>query len=81
MQSIPASLLPAGPQLDVPATVTPEQLEVLLNGLLQAEEKLPYSFYLDDQVRTKASHSQQIDETWTMITANYTQHVKSIVKR
>jgi hypothetical protein len=44
------SLLAAGPQLDVPATVTPEQLEVLLNGLLQTEEKLPYSFYLDDQV-------------------------------
>ncbi|KAJ9525032.1 hypothetical protein QJQ45_017407, partial [Haematococcus lacustris] len=37
------------PQLDVPASVTPEQLETLLNGLLQAEEKLPYAFHIQEQ--------------------------------
>jgi hypothetical protein len=39
-----------GPTLDVPHTVTPQQLEVLLNGLLQNEEKMPYSFYIEGQV-------------------------------
>lgn len=43
-------LLYAGPALDVPHTVTPQQLEVLLNGLLQNEEKTPYSFYIEGQV-------------------------------
>ncbi|KXZ41140.1 hypothetical protein GPECTOR_735g893 [Gonium pectorale] len=38
-----------GPQLDIPHNVTPAQLEVLLNGLLNNEEKLPYSFYIEDQ--------------------------------
>ncbi|KAL4439724.1 hypothetical protein ABPG75_002725 [Micractinium tetrahymenae] len=38
-----------GPQLDVPHDVTPEQLETLLNGLLQAEERLPYSFFVEEQ--------------------------------
>lgn len=38
-----------GPQLDVPYTVTPQQLETLLNGLLHQEEKLPYSFFIEDQ--------------------------------
>lgn len=37
-----------GPQLDVPQDVTPSQLETLLNGLLQSEEKLPYSFFVQD---------------------------------
>lgn len=40
----------AGPSLDVPQSVTPQQLETLLNGLLQHEEKQPYSFYIDSQV-------------------------------
>jgi hypothetical protein len=39
-----------GPALDVPHSVTPQQLEVLLNGLLQNEEKTPYSFYVEGQV-------------------------------
>ena len=29
--------------------MTPAQLETLLNGLLQNEEKLPYSFFIEDQ--------------------------------
>eukprot|EP00879_Flechtneria_rotunda_P028829 GHRR01031059.1.p1 GENE.GHRR01031059.1~~GHRR01031059.1.p1 ORF type:complete len:380 (+),score=83.50 GHRR01031059.1:309-1448(+) len=39
----------AGPALSVPHTVTPQQLEVLLNGLLQKQEKMPYSFYIEGQ--------------------------------
>jgi hypothetical protein len=42
-------VLRAGPQLDLPHDVTPQQLEVLLNGLLQNEEKMPYSFYVEEQ--------------------------------
>lgn len=38
---------PTGPQLDVPHDVTPQQLEVLLNGLLAAPERLPYAFFID----------------------------------
>lgn len=39
---------PAGSQLAVPHTVTVSQLETLLNGLLENEERLPYSFFLHD---------------------------------
>ena len=38
----------AGPQLDLPHDVTPAQLETLLNGLLASEERLPYSFFVND---------------------------------
>ena len=41
----------AASQLDVPAGITPEQLEMLLNNLLQNDEKLPYSFHIEEQVR------------------------------
>lgn len=41
----------------MPHTVTPEQLEVLLNGLLQNEEKQPYSFYVEGQVRMQLACS------------------------
>ena len=37
-----------GPQLDLPSSATPAQLESLLNGLLNNEDKLPYSFYTED---------------------------------
>ena len=40
---------PTGPQLDIPGTVTPSQLETLLNGLLEHSEKLPYAFFIQDQ--------------------------------
>ena len=43
--------LPSGSQLDLPSMVTPTQLETLLNGLLSNEEKLPYSFHIEEQVR------------------------------
>ena len=29
--------------------MTPKQLETLLNGLLKQEEKLPYSFFVNEQ--------------------------------
>ncbi|KAK9840799.1 hypothetical protein WJX81_005490 [Elliptochloris bilobata] len=38
-----------GPQLDLPHDATPAQLETLLNGLLQQKEKLPYSFFIEEQ--------------------------------
>lgn len=41
----------------MPQSVTPQQLEVLLNGLLSNEEKMPYSFYVEGQVRG-VSHKQ-----------------------
>lgn len=49
---------PAGPQLDIPHTVTPQQLETLLNGLLSNEDKLPYSFYIEEQVRPAAGRGR-----------------------
>ena len=33
----------------MPHDVTPKQLETLLNGLLKQEEKLPYSFFVNEQ--------------------------------
>lgn len=33
----------------MPSTVTPQQLETLLNGLLSNEEKMPYSFLIEEQ--------------------------------
>ncbi len=39
----------AGPQLDVPHDVTPSQLETLLNGLQQSDERLSYSFFIHEQ--------------------------------
>mmetsp|Transcript_3041 Transcript_3041/g.9521 ORF Transcript_3041/g.9521 Transcript_3041/m.9521 type:complete len:530 (+) Transcript_3041:113-1702(+) len=38
-----------GPPLDLPATMSPEQLNELLNELLQNEETLPYSFYVNEE--------------------------------
>lgn len=39
---------PTGPQLDVPDSVTPQQCQTLLQGLLTEEEPRPYSFYIQD---------------------------------
>ena len=33
----------------MPHDVTPQQLETLLNGLLAQEERLPYSFFVQEQ--------------------------------
>lgn len=55
-----------GPPLDVAYNVTPGQLGVLLNKLLENEEKIPYAFYLDDQ------------EVSGMLGAHLTQHNVSV---
>ncbi|DBB18330.1 TPA: hypothetical protein ACH3X3_003279 [Trebouxia sp. C0006] len=39
----------AGPQLSVPQDATVKQLNLLLNQLLDNEEKLPYSFFVEEQ--------------------------------
>lgn len=51
----------AGPQLDLPHNVTPANLETLLNGLLEQNEKLPYSFFVEEQQLSDAlgSHLQK----------------------
>jgi ribosome assembly protein 4 len=38
-----------GPQLDLPLETTTEQLELLLNDLLAHEERLPYSFFVEEE--------------------------------
>ncbi|KAL7752941.1 ribosome assembly [Sorochytrium milnesiophthora] len=38
----------AGPLLNLPANISAEDLTVLLNQLLQNDESLPYSFFVDD---------------------------------
>lgn len=40
---------PTGPQLDVPTSVTAQQCQTLLQGLLREDEPRPYSFYIDDE--------------------------------
>lgn len=40
---------PVGPQLSVPQDATVKQLNLLLNQLLDNEEKLPYSFFVEEQ--------------------------------
>ncbi|KAL6070688.1 NLE domain-containing protein [Balamuthia mandrillaris] len=38
-----------GPQFDIPFDTSTEQLEMLLNDLLQNEERMPYSFYVSEE--------------------------------
>eukprot|EP00947_MAST-08B_sp_MAST-8B-sp1_P002866 g2866.t1 len=38
----------AGPQIDVAMDTTAAQMEVIVNELLQNDEKVPYAFYVDD---------------------------------
>jgi len=47
-QLVAADGTPTGPQLDLPADVTPPQLQELLNTLLRNEEPTPYAFYVAD---------------------------------
>jgi len=37
-----------GSQIDIPVSMSPGELQELINGLLQNEDDLPYSFYLND---------------------------------
>jgi len=38
-----------GPQMDVPLSITTNQLQLLCNSLLQNEEETPYAFYIEDK--------------------------------
>lgn len=38
----------AGTQLQLPHNTTPPQLEVLLNGLLKNDDKMPYAFFINE---------------------------------
>jgi ribosome assembly protein 4 len=40
--------VPQGPSLNLPVDSTPEQLMMLLNNLLQNDEALPYTFFVND---------------------------------
>jgi ribosome assembly protein 4 len=40
--------VPQGPPLNLPVDSTPEQLMLLLNNLLQNDESLPYTFFVND---------------------------------
>ncbi|CAM9843327.1 unnamed protein product, partial [Heterosigma akashiwo] len=44
-----------GPNIDIPADSTPEQMEALINQLIQKRdgEKVPYSFYLGENEVTE----------------------------
>lgn len=47
-----------GPTLDVPVDITPAQLEILLNQLLEAgDEPTPYAFYLDETEILESLHA------------------------
>ena len=45
----------AGPQIELPLEVTKEQLHLLLNKLLDNEEKMPYSFFLKNAAADAAA--------------------------
>ena len=47
----------AGPQLDLPQSATPEQLDVLLNKLLGNEDRVPYAFFLEGAAGAYGSSS------------------------
>jgi ribosome assembly protein 4 len=51
----------AGPPIDLPVSVTTEQLELILNALLQNEERTPYLFFVNEQ-----EVKQSIDTTLDM---------------
>ncbi|KJE92636.1 NLE1 protein [Capsaspora owczarzaki ATCC 30864] len=46
-----------GPPLDLPLNVTPDQLRILLNSLLKAEDDTPYSFFVNEEEVTETVHS------------------------
>ncbi|XP_024372534.1 notchless protein homolog [Physcomitrium patens] len=50
-----------GPPLDLPQDAGPKELHLLINTLLQNEEKLPYAFYINDKelVGSLGAHLKQ----------------------
>jgi len=49
VQFVTESGEPTAAPMEIPKNITPEQLQVLINTLLNNEDKLPYSFYLDEE--------------------------------
>jgi ribosome assembly protein 4 len=49
-----------GAPLSLPANVTPEQLELLINQLLSNDEQLPYAFSVDDKEITNTLYKDII---------------------
>ena len=52
----------AGPPVELPLDITPKQLNVLLNELLSNEEKLPYSFQLNEAEIIESLRSTVADQ-------------------
>lgn len=52
----------AGPQIELPLEVSKEQLHLLLNKLLENEEKLPYSFFLKNSAAAGAAGAEMEQE-------------------
>jgi ribosome assembly protein 4 len=52
----------SGPQLSLPYNATVDQLTILINKLLNNEEKLPYSFYIDNN-QTNEEIASTLKET------------------
>ncbi len=55
----------------MPQSVTPKELEQLLNGLLQNEERLPYGFYIDTQELAGSLgahlHEHEVGFSWNAV--------------
>jgi len=58
----PDGELVAGPPVELPLDITPHQLNILLNKLLNNEDKLPYSFHLNESEITSDLRSTVADQ-------------------
>ena len=63
----------AGPQLSVPQDATVKQLNLLLNQLLANDEKLPYSFFVEEQ-ELASSLGEHLQKNKVIMPAGYAQH-------
>jgi predicted alpha/beta-fold hydrolase len=93
LQPIPSSIMVAltsseggeraGPQVDIPTSSTPKQLEALLNSLLARTnpgEALPYAFYVNNvEVRVATERVQYLDANGVKIRYIDTGRGKAIV--
>ena len=58
----PDGELVAGPPVELPLDITPHQLNILLNKLLNNDDKLPYSFHLNETEITADLRSTVADQ-------------------
>jgi ribosome assembly protein 4 len=70
----------AGPQLDVPLDTTPEQLALILNQLLQNDEPLPYSFYVNDNEMGQTLANNILATHSTEQTLSITYHPQAVFR-